>query len=187
MARRFKIATVLNMLGLIVAFSTFYMLMTQIIYQRTYNHEVKDHERIYLMVTNQAYQEWDYTEHVCRPFADALQHFPQVIESYSLVRNDDVFMLPFKKEDNSVADYQFNTGNNTVVSALGSECLDGNIEWTDNDSKGIIIHASVALDYFGTTQAAGKTMNYVAEGGNETEPMLIISIPTFCKNSLGLS
>lgn len=184
MARRFKIATVLNMLGLIVAFSTFYMLMTQIIYQRTYNHEVKDYERIYLMVTNQAYQEWDYSEHVCRPFADALQHLPQVVESYSLVRNDDVFTLSFKKEDNSIADYQFNTGNNTVVSALGSKCLDGNIEWTDNDSEGIIIPASVAIDYFGTTQAAGKTMNYVVEGENETEPLQVRGVyEDFPKNS----
>ena len=37
MARRFKTATVLNFIGLTVSFAAFYLLMTQVIYNRSYN------------------------------------------------------------------------------------------------------------------------------------------------------
>ena len=174
MARRFKVATVLNLLGLILAFATFYLLMTQIIFQRTYNHDVKDYERVYLMETDHVYKEWDFSEPVCRPFADALKHLPQV-ESYSLVRNDVVISFPFQKGD-SIVDYQYNTGNNTAVSALGAECLDGSIDWTDQDQKGIIIPASIALDYFMTTQAAGKDMILIYNMSEEATDTILCHV-----------
>ena len=49
MARRFKLPSCFNMIGLIVAFATFYLLLTQIIYQVSYNHHIKDSERLYRM------------------------------------------------------------------------------------------------------------------------------------------
>ena len=47
MARRFKLASALNLIGLVVSFAAFYLLMTQIIYQTTYNHGIKDYDRLY--------------------------------------------------------------------------------------------------------------------------------------------
>ena len=160
MARRFKIATWFNIICLVVAFATFYLLLTQIHYQRTYNHQVKDYERVYRMETNYVYKEWDYSEHVCPPFANALKHLSQQVESYSLSRNDDVYSFPFQKGDEEVI-YTFNQGNNSVVSALAGQAVDGNIEWTDQDDEGVIIPASIATDYFGTTQAAGREMKLI--------------------------
>ena len=49
LARRFKLATTLNMMGLVVAFAAFYILMTQVIYQGSYNHSIEDYERLYRM------------------------------------------------------------------------------------------------------------------------------------------
>lgn len=154
--RRFKLATVLNLFGLVVAFATFYLLMTQIIYQRSFNHQVNDYQRLYRMETDYVYEEWAYSEHVCRPFADALRHFPQV-ESYSLVRNGEPASFPFAKGTDEVY-YPFNVGNNTVVSALTGKAVDGSIKWTDDDQDGLIIPASIAQNYFGTTTAANKEM-----------------------------
>ena len=47
MFRRYRIATLLNLLGLGVAVATFYLFMTQVIYNRTYNHNIQDHEHVY--------------------------------------------------------------------------------------------------------------------------------------------
>ena len=47
MARRFKTATVLNFLGLTVAFAAFYLLMTQVDYARSYNACIADADRVY--------------------------------------------------------------------------------------------------------------------------------------------
>lgn len=47
MARRFKTATVLNFLGLVVAFAAFYLLMTQVDYARSYNACISDADRVF--------------------------------------------------------------------------------------------------------------------------------------------
>ena len=52
MARRFKTASTLNLIGLVVAFATCYLLLTQIIYQYTYNRGVDDYQRLYRMESN---------------------------------------------------------------------------------------------------------------------------------------
>ena len=51
MARRFKTATVLNLLGLTVAFTAFYLLITQVDYSRSFNQSLKDADRIYRLET----------------------------------------------------------------------------------------------------------------------------------------
>ena len=71
--------------------------------------------------------------------------------------NIDLYTALFQKGDGEVK-HVINYGNNTVVSALNSKVLDGTIEWTDSDRKGVIIPASIALEIFGTTQAAGDTL-----------------------------
>lgn len=157
MARRFKLATALNVIGLIVGFATLYLLMTQILFHLNYNHGVKDYQRMYRIETNYVYKEVGFSEHVCRPIADALQHLAPMVESYSLVRIDQEATFPFLKGNKEI-DYAFNEGNNTAVSAVTDEALDGSIEWTDDDQSGIIIPASIALDYFGSTNVAGKDM-----------------------------
>ena len=158
MARRFKTATTLNLFGLVVAFAACYLLLTQIIFQYTYNRGVDDYQRLYRMESDFTYPEWESSEHMCRPFAEGLKALPQV-ESYSLVWNNNfssetLFFQKGKKE----YEYASSRCNNTAVSALTSRVLDGKIEWTDDDQKGVIIPASIAEEYFGTSQAADSVM-----------------------------
>lgn len=159
MARRFKLATVLNMLGLIVAFTAFYVFLTQIIYQASFNGDIPDHERLYRMESDFVYNEWEFSDIVSRPFADALKRLPEV-ESYSLVDNVNSYPQLFKKPGNGQdVHYTFTLANETAVSILSGSALDGKIEWNgDNGNRGIIIPESVARDYFGTVQATGKEM-----------------------------
>ena len=158
MARRFKIATTLNLFGLVVAFAACYMLLTQIIYQFTYNRGVDDYQRLYRMESNFTYREWESSEHMCRPFAEGLKALPQV-ESYSLVENNSInsYSLTCLKGGDE-HEFVFSIGNNTAVSTLTSRVLDGKIEWTDDNQDGIIIPSSIAQEYFGTSQAADSVM-----------------------------
>lgn len=160
--RRFKLPSTLNILGLILAFATFYLLMTQIRYQASYNHGVNDYERLYRLECDYTYPEWGFSDNICRPFAEALERVPQV-ESYSLV-NSDIALFTFVKDDKEMV-FTATNGNNTVISALAGKPLDGSIEWNDKDQGGLIIPASIALSYFGTTQVAGDSMimNYDGE------------------------
>ena len=47
MARRFKTATALNLVGLVVAFAAFYLFMTQVQYNAGYNRGIPNAERIF--------------------------------------------------------------------------------------------------------------------------------------------
>ena len=47
MARRFKTATVLNFIGLTMSLAAFYLLMTQVVYNRSYNASIPDGERVF--------------------------------------------------------------------------------------------------------------------------------------------
>ena len=47
MARRFKSATVLNFVGLTVAFAACYLFLTQVTYNHSYNKGLADYEQLY--------------------------------------------------------------------------------------------------------------------------------------------
>lgn len=75
MFRRYRIATLLNLFGLSVAVATFYLFMTQVIYNRTYNHNLNDYEHTYRLEIygNLFGDNWGCT--ICRPFATILGIF----------------------------------------------------------------------------------------------------------------
>ena len=168
MARRFKTATALNLIGLVLAFVTFYMIMTQIIYQSTFNHAIHDYQRIYRLECSYLIPELGFSDHLCRPFAEALDSLPQV-ESYSLISNyTNAYM--FKKGD-ILMPFDVTYGNDQAISAISGEPLSGSIEWTPEDKDGYIIPAGIAMAYFGTTKAAGDSIILVYAG--EDYPVLV--------------
>ena len=180
MSRRFKLATALNLIGLIVAFTAFYLLMTQIIYQTTYNHGIKDYERLYRLESDFVYNEWDYSDIVPRPFADALQRLPEVVEDYSLTyggsSNESYYTWNFQKAGDTT-DYAFAVtyANNTAVSTFSPKVLDGEIQWSNGNEEDIIIPAKIARKYFGTVKAKGKTMTaYFVEQEDTAEYTFVV-------------
>ena len=179
LARRFKLPTLLNLLGLVLAYATFYLLMTQVIYQATYNHGIENYQQLYRMESSQVFNEWQYTDNIARPFANALDSMPRV-DSYSLTMNtdiegyEDLYIYTFLK-GNRKLQCKYTLGNNTAVSTLTSKRLSGKIEWTgsdDSDSEAVIIPASFAQEYFGTTQAADSLITIIYGGKTYTSKVL---------------
>ena len=174
MARRFKLATSLNIVGLIVAFASFYLLMTQIDYQLSYNHGIEDYQRLYRLESNYEYRAWNYSDNVCRPFAQALKHLPNV-ESVSLMRDINSgasTLFSFKKGEKTFY-LPFSLGNATVLTTLRPQVLHGTINFqndTTEKQKGLIIPASIARQYFDSTQVVGQDMLYSSkdESGKHT-------------------
>lgn len=54
--KRYKMASVLNIVGLTLAFAAFYVIMSQVIYSVTYNRSLKDSDRTYYVA---ALQRWN--------------------------------------------------------------------------------------------------------------------------------
>lgn len=86
-ARRYKLATTFNILGLTIAFVAIYLIMTQVIFQTTFNHDIKDSERLYRLDVKYMNNHDLFSDEIFFPFADALNDslFLPDIESVSLI------------------------------------------------------------------------------------------------------
>ena len=163
MCRRFKLASTLNFVGLTVAFASFYIFMTQVDYGRSYNRGIDDYERVYRLEQTSISSDFQNYDIFCsRPHIEGLAQIPQ-IEAVS------GFMLyPFDWEcqkNGSDMTFQFVRGCQKPLSAFSPKCLDGKLEWTDEDREGVLIPASMAMTYFGEVQVAGR---YMYGGGDST-------------------
>lgn len=163
MCRRFKLASTLNFVGLTVAFASFYIFMTQVDYGRSYNRGIDDYERVYRLEQTSFSSDFQgYDIYCSRPHIEGLAQIPQ-IEAVS------GFMLyPFDWEcqkNGSDMMLQFVRGCQKPLSVFSPKCLDGKLEWTDEDCDGVLIPASMAMNYFGEVQVAGR---YMYGGGDST-------------------
>ncbi|MBR6366757.1 MAG: FtsX-like permease family protein [Bacteroidaceae bacterium] len=155
MARRFKMATALNFIGLTVAFSACYLFLTQVIYNHSYNKCLKDSERLYRVEFRDIFEEGRWEAHTSRMVADELATLPQV-EGMALLQ----CWLSEWRFKNSETDVKFGICNvsNDAISILAPRLIDGRLNWKEGDTKGLIIPASVALNYFGSIRVAGRCM-----------------------------
>lgn len=154
MARRFKTATVLNFVGLTVAFAACYLFLTQVTYNHSFNKGLTDHERLYRVEVPTNFFKSGWQSLISRLEAETIEKLPQ-IESMALVQgwSNNLFM---KGE----TEFFFNSYSvtNNALKTLAPRLVDGVLTWTDDDQQGIIIPASIAERYFGSRQVAGHCM-----------------------------
>ncbi len=166
--RRYRLATLLNLLGLGVAVATFYLFMTQVIYNRTYNHNIHDHEHMYRLEIYGGLFGEDWGCNICRPFVTLLKEIPQV--------KDATYISPYiNKTDVKV-------GNRTINVPLinmgkpGIEFFTGKLlsgsSKTCGDGHNVIVSRSTAEKMFGTANAAGKT--FEGENGDESKTTVTV-------------
>ena len=162
--RRYRLATLLNLLGLGVAVATFYLFMTQVIYNRTYNHNIHDYEHMYRLEIYGGLFGEDWGCNICRPFVTLLKEIPQV--------KDATYISPYiNKTDVKV-------GNRTINVPLinmgkpGIEFFTGKLlsgsSKTCGDGPNVIVSRSTAEKLFGTANAAGKTFEGENGDGSKT-------------------
>lgn len=194
-ARRFKLATAFNFLGLVAAFAAFYLIMAQVIFQTTYNDGIDDSERLYRIDSDFLNNNHLLSGKIFYPVTDVLDRLPE-IESYSLMYNiqddDPVYASYYKQrfqtlEKDDTIEFTANSlCNEKVVSTLTGKRVSGDIEWDANDTvselRGVIIPKSLAIRYFGKEDAAGDTLRQVWE--DVTYPWLVRGVyEDFPKNS----
>ena len=155
MARRFKTATMLNFIGLVVAFSACYLFLTQVIYNHSYNKGLTNYQQFYRVEVPALFDNSKWQSQVNRFLADELAKLPQV-ESMALL----CYWLEdwhFTK-DGTEFTFKGCFVNNDALTTLAPRLLDGRLDWEDDDQTGVVIPASVAMRYFGSVQVAGRHM-----------------------------
>ena len=155
MVRRFKTATVLNFIGLTVAFAACYLFLTQVTYNHSYNKGLADYKQLYRVELPAMMDNSKWQSMVTRFLADQLDSLPQVerMAMFQCWENSWRFM-----KENTEFEFKSCNISNDALTTLAPRVLDGKIDWTDEDHRGLVIPASIAMKYFETTQAAGRSM-----------------------------
>ena len=160
--RRYRLATLLNLLGLGVAVATFYLFMTQVIYNRTYNHNIHNYEHMYrLEIYGNFGDVWG--ANVCRPFVTILKDIPQV--------KNVTYISPYvHKTDVKVGNRTITVPSITIgkpgIEFFTGKLLSGSSK-TCGEGNNVIVSRSTAEKMFGTVNAAGKT--FEGENGDGTK------------------
>ena len=105
--KRYRIAAILNIAGLTLAFITFYIMMAQVYYGFTYNRSIPDNERIYLVTTTHE-KEGPYCEFAPRKTTQKIMQECSDVELWGFTelsgqdervwrKTDDVY-TPYEKE-----------------------------------------------------------------------------------------
>lgn len=153
MARRFKVATALNLIGLIVAFAAFYLLATQVDYMQSYNRGIANYERIYRVEgMMNANSKWGIN--VSRPILEFIGQMPQV-EGLTL-RSSGSWGLDFRVGETTL-NAPTTSCTHKPFDAVKARCIDGELEFKDGtENFDIIIPASLAQKLFGKENVAGR-------------------------------
>lgn len=186
MFRRYRIATLLNLFGLSVAVATFYLFMTQVIYNRTYNHNLNDYEHMYRLEIygNLFGDNWGCS--ICRPFVTMLRDIPQV--------KSVVYYSPYVNQTDVKVNNRTITVPIVYMSKPGIEFFTGKLISGSSKSWGTgataIVNRSNAEKMFGTANAVGKTFEAINNNDGGTIPVTVVGVsedmPDNCTVSNGL-
>ena len=153
MARRFKAATALNVIGLIVAFAAFYLFATQVDYMQSYNRGIANYERIY-RVEGKMNVNSKWGINVSRPILETLKLMPQV-EGLTLMSSGawDIEL----RVGESTLKARATSATHTPFGAMRPRCIDGELEFKDGmKNTDLIIPVSLAQKLFGMENVAGR-------------------------------
>ena len=155
--RKFATANLLNLLGLGLAFASFFVIMTQVNFDLGYNKSITEHENLFRMTLKLGPSAEDYGDMLPRPVIERLAAASPHVTGYSIRNgwiNYDQFIVDHQE-------YSLNLiyGERDFLSVFKPTVIDGDVKGL-NQTSNIVLPRSEALRLFGTTDAAGKTMKY---------------------------
>ena len=155
--RKFATANLLNLLGLSLAFASFFVIMTQVNFDLGYNKSITEHENLFRMTLKLGPGEDDYGTTLPRPVIERLAAASPHVTGYSIRNgwiNYDQFVV-----DNQEYSLNLIYGEREFLSVFKPTVISGDVKGLDQIGN-IVLPRSEALRMFGTTDAAGKTMKY---------------------------
>lgn len=154
--RRFLLASITNLVGLVVAFGAFYVIMTQVEYDFTYDKGYEDYQNL---VRIDIQTKEDITSRqlwICLPLARTIAESSPHITDYSIIQgwtsNTDVWV-----GDSKMGTANMTCGFDNFLSPFRPKMLVGDTE-SLNGGK-CLIPKSLAERYYGHTDCAGQTLH----------------------------
>ena len=157
MFRKFVSASLLNLLGLSLAFASFFVIMTQVSYDLGYNKSFTEHEKLFRLTLKLGPGMEDYGVTLPRPLVEQLAAASQHIKGYGIEEGwtrIDQFLVDDQE-------YSLNLvyGINDFMSVFKPTVICGDLKGL-NQLPNIVLPRSEAMRIFGTVNAVGKTLKY---------------------------
>ena len=155
--RKFVTANLLNMLGLSLAFASFFVIMTQVNYDLGYNKSFTEHENLFRLTMKLGPGMEDYGTTLPRPLVERLAASSPHVKGYSVAQvwtNFDQFVV-------GEQEYSLNLiyGIRDFVSVYKPAVIAGDLKGLNQDFN-IVLPRSEAMRIFGTADTAGKPLKY---------------------------
>lgn len=152
--RRFLTASLLNIVGLSIAFASFFVIMTQVDYDYNFNKGYKDYDKIFHLAAHLT-DEYDWQRWMARPMGELIASGSPHVKASSILTSFS------ENTDFEVNGHLFNevvqTGFGNFLETFQPEMLSGSSDVLNQD-RHIVIPQSMAMRFFGTTDAVGKTI-----------------------------
>ena len=157
MFRKFVSASLLNLLGLSLAFASFFVIMTQVSYDLGYNKSFTEHERLFRLTMKLGPGMEDYGVTLPRPLVEQLAAASPHIKGYGIEEGwtrVDQYMVGDQE-------YSLNLvfGIHDFMSVFKPKVICGDLKGL-NQLPNIVLPRSEAMRIFGTANAVGKTLKY---------------------------
>ncbi|MBQ3753206.1 MAG: FtsX-like permease family protein [Prevotella sp.] len=155
--RKFVTANLLNLLGLSLAFASFFVIMTQVNYDLGYNKSFTEHEKLFRLTMKLGPGMEDYGVTLPRPLVEQLAAASPHIKGYGIEQGW-VLFDQFMVDDQ---EYSLNLvyGINDFMSVFKPTVICGDLKGL-NQLPNIVLPRSEAMRIFGTANAVGKTLKY---------------------------
>ena len=158
--RKFATANLLNLLGLSLAFASFFVIMTQVNYDLGYNKSFTEHENLFRLTMELGHGMEDYGATLPRPLVEQLAAASPHVTGYAVMQgwiNYDQYM---------VGDQEFSLnlkyGIHDFLSVFKPTVIAGDLKDLNQCNNGgiMVLSRSEAMRMFGTTDVVGKTLRY---------------------------
>lgn len=142
--RRYRVSSILNILGLSVAFASLYIIATQVIYEFNYNKAIPEHERVYNIQLLGVFDDNKATINTSRPLIDIFVQDEPSVESYGALTAllmDEEYGLPKKSdsEQGVIVTSKSLEISESALDILKPVAVEGSFEDFDADPEGTII------------------------------------------------
>ena len=167
MFRKFVSANLLNLLGLSLAFASFFVIMTQVNYDLGYNKSFTEHEKLFRLTMELGSGMEDYGVTLPRPLVEQLAAASPHIKGYGIeegwTRIDQFLAEPSGKAERMLGNQEYSLnlvfGIHDFMSVFKPTVICGDLKGL-NQLPNIVLPRSEAMRIFGTANAVGKTLKY---------------------------
>lgn len=179
--KRYKVSSLLNIIGMAVAFAAFYVIMTQVCFNLGYNKSLKDADRTFVMSVPSQYNEGKFNIFINRPLGEALVSGSSMSEGggvFSMYVSDDVCYT--RRNDAPVKMHldlmQYSAGG---LRALNFEAAEGSLDELSKPAT-IAISESSAKKY---ELKIGDSISWSDQQGEKGAREIVSIYKDFPKNS----